>query len=219
MTSIATIERRRGPGTRVHAQPPLPYGSVTLRVARPLRRGFRILDRMLVPALRAGLGIVLSNPCSGYLMVLRTRGRLTGRVRDVPVAYVIVDGALYFCAGFGVGTSWYRNLLANPHVEITLPGRTLAGVATPVTDPGEWTRSYRALIGSLRVLGRLTVGDIRQLDDAALLSLHGGIPMLRLWPSSLVSGPLDPGGRFWLLPYGTSAIAMGAIAFRRWRGR
>ena len=127
-------------------------------------------------------------------------------MRAAPLGYVVLDGAIYCCAGFGETTAWYRNVLADPSVEVVLPGRTLRGKATPVSAPDEWIRAYRALIASLGVIGRLAVGDVRGLDDAELLEAHGGVPLVRITPSAFVPGPLDPGGRFWLVPWAASAV-------------
>lgn len=116
-------------------------------------------------------------------------------------------------------TGMPRNLLADPRVEVVLPGRTLKGQAVPVSASDEWIRAYRALIARLGVIGRLTVGDVRRLDDTELLAAHGGAPLVRMSPSAFVPGPLDPGGRFWLVPWGASAAAVLAIAFATRRGR
>jgi hypothetical protein len=62
------------------------------------------------------------------------------------------------------------------------------------------------LIASLGVVGRLTVGDVRGLDDAELHAAHGGIPLVRITPSSFIPGPLDPGGRFWLVPWVAATV-------------
>ena len=187
----------------------LPYGRFVSRLLRPLHGAFLQVNRMFAPALDAGLSPLFSNPATGYLMVLRTRGRRSGLLREAPLGYVIRENAIYCCAGFGEATAWYRNLLADPAVEVVLPGRTVTGVASPVVDPAEWVRAYRALIGNLGIVGRLTVGEIGRLDDDALLAAHGGIPVVRITASDLVSGPLDPGGRFWLVPWvGSLALAV-----------
>ena len=195
----------------------LPYGPTTTRLLEPLHRAFLIVNSLFSPALERGFGALASNPLTGYLMVLRTRGRRTGLIRNVPLGYVVLDGAIYCCAGFGETTAWYRNVLADPSVEVVLPGRSLRGNAVPVSAPDEWIRAYRALIASLGVVGRLTVGDVRGLDDAGLLAAHGGVPLVRITPSAFVPGPLDPGGRFWLVPWGASAVL--AILLRTRRGR
>lgn len=192
----------------------LPYGRRVAGLLRPLHGAFLAVNRLFAPALDAGLSPLFSNPATGYLMVLRTRGRRSGAPREAPLGYVILDGAVYCCAGFGATTAWYLNLLAHPAVEVVLPGRMLAGTATPVTDPAEWIRAYRALLGSMGVIGRLTVGEIAGLDDDVLLATHGAIPVVRIRPRdpaarTLESGPFDPGGWFWVVPsFGSVVLAV-----------
>jgi hypothetical protein len=48
----------------------------------------------MVPATRAGLGAWLSTPFGGAMVLLRIRGRKSGLLRETPLNYVIVDGAM-----------------------------------------------------------------------------------------------------------------------------
>jgi len=73
-----------------------------------------------VPALKMGLGRYISNPLTGYLMILRTRGRKSGEMRDAPLGYTISGDCVYCIAGFGRRAYWYQNLLADPKVEAIL---------------------------------------------------------------------------------------------------
>jgi deazaflavin-dependent oxidoreductase (nitroreductase family) len=184
----------------------LPYGPLLSRLLRPIQRGFLAVNGLLVaPALRLGLGRLLGNPMTGHLMVLRTRGRVTGRIREAPLGYVIRDGAVWCVAGYGRSTPWYRNLLADPSVEVVLPGRTVRGVATPVEDQGAWAAAFRDLIGSFGVLGRLVVGRIDGLTDEQLRARYETLPIVRIDPlaaaGGLRSGIWDRG------PVGAAVIA------------
>ena len=166
------------------ASGPLPYGPVMSSLLEPVRRGFLVVNRWLVaPALRAGIAPLIGNPVTSYLMLLRTRGRKTGLPREVPLGYVIRDGAIDCVAGYGSETPWYRNLLAEPEVEVVLPGRTIRGRAEPVTDATTWLPAYRSLIASFGLVGRLVVDDPSRLDDAALLATHGSLPVVRIRPT------------------------------------
>ena len=191
--------------------PALPYGAARGAILEPLHRALRPMNALVAPALKAGCGAFISNPLSGYLMVLRTRGHRTGRTREAPLGYVIRDGSIYCCAGFGEATAWYRNVLADEAVAVVLPGRTLTGRATKVTDPEEWIVAYRALIGSLGLVSRAAMGDLRRLDDAALRERHRAIPLVRITPTGVVRGELDPGGRFWVVALATWLSAPAAI--------
>jgi deazaflavin-dependent oxidoreductase (nitroreductase family) len=203
---------------------PLPYGPTLTRLLRPLQRGFLVVNPWLVaPLLRRGLGWLLGSPATGYLMVLRTRGRRSGLTREAPLGYVIDSGVVYCVAGYGRATPWYRNLVADPAVEVTLPTRRFRGRAEPVSDASEWLRTYRALIASFGVVGRLVAGDVPRLDDDTLATQHAALPVIRITPDPrerpLVAGPFDPGGRGWLLPYGATGLGLGLLAVLRGRRR
>ena len=190
---------------------PLPYGPVMSRLLRPLQRGFLFLNGgFMAPLLRSGFGWLIGNPFTGHLMLLRTRGRRTGLLREAPLGYVIKDGCTYCVAGYGEPTPWFRNLLAEPNVEVILPTRRFYGRAEPVSDPVEWLAAYRPLITSFGLIGGAIVGDVHGLDDEALLARDRALPVIRITPTDgsgpLISGAFDPGGTGWLLPYGASLI-------------
>lgn len=200
----------------------LPYGPVMARILRPLQRGFLVLNgAFMAPALRLGLGRLIGNPVTGHLLLLRTRGRRSGRVREAPLGYILWDGAVFIVAGYGVTTPWYLNLLAEPSVEVFLPGRgPFRGRATPLTDDAEWATAYRALIRSFGTLGRSIAGDIERLSDDMLVAQHRALPVVRIVPEDpsldLRPGPWDPGGLGWL--WANLAAALGELVlWRLWR--
>src|SRR6186997_1014009 len=100
-----------------------------------LRQLMKYTNRLfMVPALRLGLGWMIGSPFGGYVMLLRTTGRKSGKLRYTPVNYAIAGGDAYCLAGFGKGTDWLDNILADPHVEVRLPTRTLQGTAEQIGD-------------------------------------------------------------------------------------
>jgi deazaflavin-dependent oxidoreductase (nitroreductase family) len=191
------------------------------RILRPLQRGFLVLNRwFMIPAIRAGFGPLIGNPLTGHIMLLRTRGRRSGLVREAPLGYVIRDGAVYCVAGYGAATPWIKNLEADASVEVVLPTRTFRGRAEVVTDDSEWLRAYRALIASFGLVGHIVDGDPSRLDDATLLATHRSLPVVRISPPDpddpLVSGPWDPGGWGWLASNLVALAAAGvAVAIAR----
>lgn len=194
---------------------PLPYGPLMTRMLPRLHRVLLAVNRYAaVPLLRAGLGPLFANPLTGSLMVLRTRGRRSGLRRDAPLGYVILDGCVYFCAGFGRPTQWLRNIEADPRVELLLPAGAVAGTAEDVTDPAEWARAMRALLGSMGIIGRATVGDVRRASDEGLIALAGGLPLVRVRVTGLGSGPFDPGGMGWLVPTVISVVLI--VSWASW---
>ncbi len=149
-------------------------------------------------------------------MLLRTTGRRTGLRREAALGYALLDGAVYCSAGFGPRTAWYRNLLAEPRVEIVLPSGGFAAIAEPVTDPAELDRAWRALIRALGILGRVFVCRADAPPDE-LAARTANLPLLRIRPTGLATGPADPGGAFWVVPM---ALSLAWLAMRlRARGR
>jgi deazaflavin-dependent oxidoreductase (nitroreductase family) len=172
-------------------------------------------------ALRAGLGPVFSTPVAGSLMILRTTGQKTGLPREAPLGYVIRDGAVYVCAGFGRRTAWYRHLVADPRVEVVLPTAAFSSLAETVTDRAEWDRIYPAYIRAIGVVGRLTLGDLRTVDAERLGSIRRSLPLVRIRPTGLAPGPADPGGGLWVVAQVVSLIAIARVLVgvgRRLRG-
>lgn len=165
-----------------------------------MHAAFLALNRwMAAPLLRAGLGAWAGTPIGGYVLLLRARGRTSGAVRDVPLSYLVTDGAAWVCAGFGERTQWYRNVAADPRVEVLLPGRAVACVATDGRDPTVRVRVLPALVRAVGLPGML--GGVRLgASDAEILEAYAWIPLVRLRPlgDPLVAGPDDPGGTAWI---------------------
>ncbi len=194
----------------------LPYGPVMTRALPAMHRGFLVVNKYLsVPALRMGLGSLMSTPVAGYLMILRTRGRKSGETREAPLGYVIKDGCVYVWAGFGVRTQWYRNILADPHVECLLPSAAFAGIAETVTDPEEWLPAATALRDALGVIGRLTITDPAGASEEELEELRTRLPLVRIRPTGIAAGPADPGGLGWVV---VQVASIGLTVRWSWQG-
>jgi deazaflavin-dependent oxidoreductase (nitroreductase family) len=194
-------------------EPGLPYGPWLLKLLGPLRKGFRVFNRWLTsPLYRAGLGPLMSNPLTGSVLVLRTTGRKSGLVREAPLAYAIVDGTVVVAAGFGRDAHWFRNAMADPRVEVVLPGAVFTGHAREISDPGQARRAFRAVIEALGVLGRTTVGHVDALDDDRIDAFLTGFPLLQVTPTGILPGPYDPGGRFWWIPFGLTVLLVALLA-------
>mgnify|MGYP000877331860 CR=1 FL=1 len=119
-----------------------------------LKKLFGVFNRLLmVPLFRLGLGWFVGNPLTGYIMVLKTIGRKSGKVRYTPVNYAILNGLIYCIAGFGKTSQWYRNLQLQPRLEVLLPAGALAGLAETVCDPAEAVTAFRLVLKSAGFAG------------------------------------------------------------------
>jgi deazaflavin-dependent oxidoreductase (nitroreductase family) len=148
---------------------------------------------------RLGLGGLMGNPASGYIMVIITIGAKTGKVRYTPVNYAISDGQVYCLAGFGQVSHWYRNVHANPQVALLMPGGAITARAEQVADPAERLKLARQVLINGGFAGFFFGFNPRRVDDERLAEALGDIPVLRFHPTGIGSGPADPGGWLWIL--------------------
>lgn len=194
----------------------LPYGPRMLRALPRMRRALLAANRYLAaPLLRSGLAPLFATPWTGSLMVLRTRGRRSGEWREAPLGYLIRDGNVYCCAGFGRTTHWLQNLEEDPRVEVLLPGRALAGVAEVVTAPAESLAAMRALMGSMALISRPMIGDLDRASDDEVRAIVDRLPLVRIRVTGLAAGPWDPGGSGWVVTWGLGAILLARWLWRR----
>jgi deazaflavin-dependent oxidoreductase (nitroreductase family) len=154
-----------------------------------------------VPALKMGLGRYVSNPFTGYLMILRTRGRKSGEMRDAPLGYTIVGEYVYCVAGLGRQTHWFQNVLADPNVEVILPSRAFSGVAEEITDEAERRRVLPPLLRSMgAIAGMMGMGNPWRDAPEAIAAKCEGMPLVRVRATGIAAGPEDPGGLHWVVP-------------------
>jgi deazaflavin-dependent oxidoreductase (nitroreductase family) len=167
---------------------------------RLMRRSLHTLNRLMVPALRAGLGPWLGSPLGGWVLLARVRGRRTGLVREVPLSYLIADGSIWVVAGLGGNSQWLLNLRADPRVEVVLPGRTVACTAEVVTGAEERRRIIPRLVRVVGVPGYLAGIDPYRDPAERILGALADVPLVRLraMGGPIVGGADDPGGLGWL---------------------
>ena len=182
-------------------------------------RAFNVMNKYLsVPALKMGLGRFMSSPLTGYLMILRTRGRKSGVWRDAPLGYVVVGDAVYCMAGFGPKSHWFQNVQADPRVEVILPGRSFSGIAEEVTDPEERLRALPPLFRSMSLVSMgFGLGNPYRQTAEEMDRRCAGFPLVRVRATGIAAGPDDPGGWFWVVV----AAVSGLVAVRwlkRWAG-
>lgn len=78
-----------------------------------------------------GLGPIIGR----LILLLITTGRKTGQPRTTPLQYEEINGNFYLGSALGQKADWFKNILANPQVEVCVKSKRFRGVAEPVTDP------------------------------------------------------------------------------------
>ena len=136
-----------------------------------------------LPRLWYALGL---GPVIGWLvLLLTTTGGKTGLLRVTPLQYEEQDGVIYVASARGQQADWFRNILANPRVEIRVKARRFYGLAEPVADP---TRIADFLELRLkrhpRMMGAMLRGEglTAQPDRAQLEKLAAKIAVVAILP-------------------------------------
>lgn len=97
----------------------------------------RVIWRLLKLPARFVYALGLGFLPGRFILLLTTIGRKSGLPRITPLQYDEVDGNFYVGSARGVEADWYRNILANPEVEVQVKSRRFYGLAHPITDPGQ----------------------------------------------------------------------------------
>jgi deazaflavin-dependent oxidoreductase (nitroreductase family) len=176
-----------------------------------LRYVFWFLNKFfMVPIFRLGVGPLFGNPIWGYMMVLKTTGRKSGKTRYCPVNYAIMNGNIYCMAGWGHIADWYRNLISNPNIEMILPSGALLGVAEEVRVSTERIEVLRKVLIASGFASFLMGINPYSVSNERLAEKTRQIPLIRIKPCGIGSGASDPGGWLWI----PVAIAMVWLALR-----
>jgi deazaflavin-dependent oxidoreductase (nitroreductase family) len=68
------------------------------------------------------------------VLLLTTTGRKSGLPRVTPLQFEEVDGTYYIASARGQGADWFKNILANPQVQVQIGDRRFDAIAEPVID-------------------------------------------------------------------------------------
>lgn len=188
------------PGTM--SEPPQLSGAASV-LSDASKEAFRLVNRhLMVPLHQRGLAAWLGNPASGWQCLLTTTGRRSGLPRPAPLGYIVMDRAAWVLAGYGPRTAWYRNVLAEPHVELQLPGREpIEAIAEEVRDPVRRARIIPPLCRSMALPGSMIGTFPPTASDERILECVSWVPLVRISAADgrpLEAGPEDPGGHGWV---------------------
>lgn len=121
-----------------------------MKLPRLLWRLMRIPPRI---AYALGLGPVIGR----VILLLTTTGRKTGRPRVTPLQYEEINGLIHIGSARGTKADWYRNIEANPEVEVRVRSKRFKGRGETVTDSQRVTDFLEhRLRNSPRFVGALT---------------------------------------------------------------
>ena len=189
------------------------------QVEEKLRQAFKQLNRFMLLLWRLGLGAWINAwpEVGGRILVITHTGRVTGFRRRTPVNFAIVGGEIYCAAGFGSISDWYRNILANPQVEVWLPDGWWQAVVEDVSDhPLRLHLMRQVLIGSgfaARIFGL----NPHTLSDPDLAAVSENYRLLHIRRCAPRTGPDGPGDLAWVWPLSTFILL--PLALRRRRRR
>jgi deazaflavin-dependent oxidoreductase (nitroreductase family) len=182
-----------------------------------LRRGLRHFNRFMLFMWRLGLGswINVWPEVGGRIMVITHIGRKTGLRRHTPVNYALVDDQIYCTAGFGSISDWYRNIMANPQVEVWLPDGWWAGVAEDVSDSEERISLMREVLVASGFAAYLAGINPRTITDEELETVTANYRLIRIRRTEARTGRGGPGDLSWVWPLATMILLPLALLRRR----
>ncbi|MFZ6030951.1 MAG: nitroreductase/quinone reductase family protein [Chloroflexota bacterium] len=180
-----------------------------------MRKFFWFLNKFfMVPLFRLGLGPLFVNPFGGYIMVMKTIGRKSGKVRYAPVNYAIYQGDVYCISGGRKSSDWYRNLLATPDIEVILPGGAIYGHVEEIQqDAALRLVVIRQILQNAGFAGFFEGYNPYRIGDEELAAKSADLPLLRIRPTGLGNGAADPAGWAWLFATAVSLAIIWAVLF------
>ncbi len=138
-----------------------------------LRRVFHAMNHFMVFMWKIGMGRLINSwpAVGGRIMVIRHRGRKSGKEYLTPVNYAIVENEIYCTAGFGSGTDWYRNILADPDVQLWLPQGWRRAHACDASNSPCRVSLLREITIASGLAGSLLGVDQRKMTDEQMATI------------------------------------------------
>ena len=143
---------------------------LTPRQMSTLRKVFHSMNRFMVWMWKMGWGKAIKVWPAGFgrIMIIKHRGRKSGKEYLTPVNYALVNGQIYCTAGFGSISDWYRNMLVHPQVQLWLPEGKNLYCAEDISDSPDRLFLLRQVIIASGFAGPLFGINPKTLDDQQL---------------------------------------------------
>lgn len=128
---------------------------------------------------------------SRCVLVITTRGRKSGLPRKTAISFMQLGERLIVFSGWGRSSNWYRNVLANPEVEVQVGRRRMRATARLVSDPEERKKLMLQMQGRSSGCGppgpmRPVLKGLRIFDYEAEITMAvaqgGDLPVLEIVP-------------------------------------
>jgi len=166
---------------------------------------FKHLNKFMLLMWRLGLGWMINMwpEVFGRIMVITHTGWKTGLRRRTPVNYANVFGEIYCTAGFGKVAHWYKNITANPNVEIWLPDGWWAGVAEDISDAENRLFLLREVLVASGFAAYAAGMNPQTISDAKLAETAVNYRLIHIKRAEPRTGPGGPGDLAWVWPAAT----------------
>ena len=172
--------------------------AMTSTTPAPVGRGTRrhAFQRLPLYLYRGPLAHVLHRR---FVLLLTTRGRVSGHPRTTPLTYMPFDERLVVYAGArGERADWYRNLLAYPEVRIRMGSRRLKARAHPVLEPARRRELAAPFVrhqqrcrppAPIKWVRRVFGGDDYDAHVAQAFAQAEAVPFIELEPIETIPHP------------------------------
>jgi deazaflavin-dependent oxidoreductase (nitroreductase family) len=176
--------------------------TVDPRLEEQLRQGFKYFNRFMLLMWRLGMGPLLNmGPAmAGRYIVITHTGRKSGIKRRTPVNYAVVDDEVYCTAAFGSSSDWYRNIVANPQVEVWLPDGWYAGIAEEVASPEARLPLLRQVLIASGFAALAAGVDPNKMTDEELDAATKEYRLIHIRRVAARTGTDGPGDLVWVWP-------------------
>jgi len=182
-----------------------------------LQQAFKTFNHFVLFLWRLGLGPWVNAwpQVGGRIMVITHVGRKSGFRRRTPVNYTIDKGEIYCTAGFGAASDWYRNIIANPEIEVWLPGGWWYGLAEDISDSDDRLSIMRkVLIGSGFAAYAAGINP-HKISDQELAQVTASYRLVHIHRTAARTGPDGPGDLAWVWPLATFILLPLVLKRRR----